>query len=77
MEPWKDKLRGNWNQIKGNLKQKYADLTDDDLLYVEGKEDELIGRLQKKTGETKETVQSWFNSDRGTDWNITRSDRDL
>ena len=75
MEPWKDKLRGNWNQIKGNIKQKYADLTDDDLLYVEGKEDELIGRLQKKTGETKETVQSWFNNDRDTDRNRNRSDR--
>jgi len=75
MEPWKDKLRGNWNQIKGKIKQKYADLTDDDLLYVEGKEDELIGRLQKKTGETKETVQSWFNSDRDTDWNRNRSDK--
>ena len=75
MEPWKDKLRGNWNQIKGKIKQQYADLTDDDLLYVEGKEDELIGRLQKKTGETKETVQSWFNSDRDTDWNRNKSDR--
>ena len=74
MEPWKDKLRGNWNQIKGNIKQKYADLTDDDLLYVEGKEDELVGKLQKKTGETKETIQSWFNSDRDTDWN-RRSDK--
>ena len=85
MEPWKDKIRGNWNQIKGNIKQKYADLTDDDLLYVEGKEDELVGRLQKKTGETKETVQSWFNSDRDSDtdydnnnWNKTTGrDRDL
>ena len=75
MEPWKDKLKGNWNQIKGNIKQKYADLTDDDLLYVEGKEDELVGRLQKKTGETKETVQSWFNSDRDTDWNRDKADR--
>ena len=80
MEPWKDKLRGNWNQIKGNLKQKYADLTDDDLLYVEGKEDELVGRLQKKTGEAKETVQSWFNGDRDSDYDRNRSnrnDRDL
>ena len=75
MEPWKDKLRGNWNQIKGNIKKKYADLTDDDLLYVEGKEDELVGRLQKKTGETKETIQSWFNSDRDTDWNRDKSGR--
>lgn len=76
MEPWKDKLRGNWNQIKGNIKQKYADLTDDDLLYVEGKEDELIGRLQKKTGETKETVQSWFSNDRDTDRNYDRNRSD-
>jgi uncharacterized protein YjbJ (UPF0337 family) len=75
MEPWKDKLRGNWNQIKGNIKKRYADLTDDDLLYVEGKEDELVGRLQKKTGETKETIQSWFNSDRDTDWNRDKSGR--
>lgn len=73
MEPWKDKLRGNWNQIKGNIKQKYADLTDDDLLYVEGKEDELIGRLQKKTGETKDTVQSWFNHDRDSDTDYNRN----
>jgi len=42
-----DKLKGNWNQIKGKLKEKYADLTDNDLLYVEGKEDQLIGRLQE------------------------------
>lgn len=40
-------IKGNWNEIKGKLKQKYADLTDDDLLYVEGKGDELYGRLQK------------------------------
>ena len=76
MEPWKDKLKGNWNQIKGNIKQKYADLTDDDLLYVEGKEDELLGRLQKKTGEAKETVQSWFNSDRDTDRDYDRNKSD-
>ena len=75
MEAWKDKLRGNWNQIKGNIKQKYADLTDDDLLYVEGKEDELVGRLQKKTGQTKDTVQSWFNTDKDTDYNSNRSGR--
>jgi uncharacterized protein YjbJ (UPF0337 family) len=75
MEPWKDKLKGNWNQIKGNIKQKYADLTDDDLLYVEGKEDELLGRLQKKTGETKETVQSWFSNDKDTDYDRNRSGR--
>lgn len=50
-------LKGNWNIIKGKLKQKYANLTDDDLQYVEGKEDELIGRIQKRTGKTKDEVE--------------------
>ncbi|MDZ7741134.1 MAG: CsbD family protein [Bacteroidota bacterium] len=49
-------LKGNWNTIKGKLKMKYADLTDDDLAYAEGKEDELIGKLQKKLGKTKAEV---------------------
>jgi uncharacterized protein YjbJ (UPF0337 family) len=50
-------LKGNWNIIKGKLKQKFAHLTDDDLQYVEGKEDELIGRIQRRTGRTKEEVE--------------------
>ena len=50
-------IKGNWNELKGKLKQKYADLTDDDLLYAEGKEDELYGRLQQKLGKTKEELQ--------------------
>ncbi|MGI8603361.1 MAG: CsbD family protein [Verrucomicrobiales bacterium] len=50
-------LKGNWNQIKGKLKQKYADLTDDDLLFVEGKEEEMLGRLQERTGRTKEDLR--------------------
>ena len=41
-------LKGKWNELKGKLKQQYADLTDDDLLYVEGKEDELYGKIQQK-----------------------------
>jgi len=55
-------LKGNWNVIKGSLKQKYAELTDDDLVYEEGKEDELLGRLQKKVGDTKENLKSFINS---------------
>jgi uncharacterized protein YjbJ (UPF0337 family) len=51
-----DKLKGNWNVLKGKLQQQYADLTDDDVLYVEGKENELLGRLQKRLGKTKEEV---------------------
>lgn len=54
--------KGRWNEVKGKVKQEYADLTDDDLLLAEGKEDELLGRLQKKTGKTKEEVESWLNS---------------
>jgi uncharacterized protein YjbJ (UPF0337 family) len=49
-------LKGNWEQMKGTLKQKYAKLTDDDLKYVEGKEEELFGKLQKKLGLTREVV---------------------
>ncbi len=56
------KLKGIWNELKGKVKQKYADLTDDDLLYEEGKEDELVGRLQKKTGKTRDEVVDWLNS---------------
>ena len=50
-------IKGNWNEIKGKLKQKYGDLTDDDLVFAEGKEDELFGRLQKKLGKTKEELK--------------------
>ena len=46
-------IKGNWNELKGKLKQKFAALTDDDLLYINGKEDELIGRIQHKIGKTK------------------------
>lgn len=54
-------IKGNWNEMKGKLKQKYADLTDDDLLYVEGKGDELYGRLQQKLGKSKEELDKEFN----------------
>ena len=60
MSTLQDKLKGNWNLIKGNLKQKWSQLTDDELLYEEGKEDELIGRIQKKTGETKEAINAYL-----------------
>ena len=51
-------LKGNWNKLKGTLKQKYAQLTDDDLKYVEGKEEELMGRIQKKLGLTKDALDA-------------------
>jgi uncharacterized protein YjbJ (UPF0337 family) len=50
-------IKGDWNITKGKLKQKWAKLTDDDLQYVEGKHEELLGRIQKATGETREAVE--------------------
>jgi uncharacterized protein YjbJ (UPF0337 family) len=52
----KTELKGNWNEQKGKLKQKFAFLTDNDLMYEEGKEDEMYGKLQKKLGKTKEEL---------------------
>jgi uncharacterized protein YjbJ (UPF0337 family) len=50
-------IKGDWNITKGKLKQKWAKLTDDDLQYIEGKSDELLGRIQKATGETREAIE--------------------
>ena len=50
-------IKGDWNITKGKLKQKWAKLTDDDLQYAEGKQEEIIGRIQKRTGETREAVE--------------------
>jgi uncharacterized protein YjbJ (UPF0337 family) len=51
-------IKGDWTLIKGKLKQKWAQLTDDDLQYLEGKQDELLGRIQKRTGESREAVET-------------------
>ena len=50
------KLKGNWNETAGKLKQQYANLTDNDLIFQKGKEEELLGRLQAKVGKTKEEL---------------------
>lgn len=55
-------LKGRWNELKGKAKQKYAELTDDDLTYEEGKDDELIGRIQTKLGKTRDEVVDWLKS---------------
>lgn len=51
-------LKGNWEEQKGKLKQKFAALTDDDLLFAEGKKDEMLGKLQIKLGKTKEELHT-------------------
>ncbi len=58
-------VKANWNIAKGKLKQKFAHLTDDDLQFLEGKEDELIGRIQKRTGQAKGKIESALNECRG------------
>jgi len=51
-------LKGSWNETKGKLKQKYGQLTDDDLSFTEGKDEELLGRLQQRLGKTKEEIRA-------------------
>lgn len=53
-------MKGSWNEVKGKLKQKYGQLTDDDLVFEEGKEEELLGRLQKRLGRSKEDVRRFI-----------------
>ena len=53
----KFKIKGNWNEQKGKLKQKFASLTDDDLMFAEGKEEEMLGKLQIKLGKSKEELR--------------------
>lgn len=54
-------VEGNWNELKGKMKQRFADLTDDDLMYEEGKEDEMWGKLQQKLGKSEKEIKSMFD----------------
>lgn len=55
-------FKGKWNEWKGKIKKSQADLTDDDLRYEEGKDDEMLGRLQQKLGKTRDEVVKWLKS---------------
>lgn len=59
--PNSEEIKGNWNEMKGKLKQKFADLTDDDLLFEEAKEDVMWGKLQQKLGKTEKEIKSLFD----------------
>ena len=59
-------VKGKWNIWKGKLKQAYGNLTDDDLKYEEGKDDEFWGRVQNKTGKTRDELKKWLNSSDAT-----------
>jgi uncharacterized protein YjbJ (UPF0337 family) len=58
----KTEVKGNWNEQKGRLKQKFAILTDNDLMFEEGKKEEMFGRLQIKLGKSKEELQKIIDS---------------
>jgi len=58
----KTTLKGNWNIVKGKLKEAYGQLTDDDLIYEEGQEDELYGRIQTRIGKGKDEVKRMIDS---------------
>ena len=58
--PNSKEINGKWDELKGKLKQKYADLTDDDMLFEEGKEDESWGKIQQKVGKTEKEIRSLF-----------------
>jgi uncharacterized protein YjbJ (UPF0337 family) len=62
-------IKGHWNVAKGKLKQQYAELTDNDLTYVEGKEDELLGRIQQRTGRAREEIESYLTDECGLSFN--------
>ncbi len=61
MSGYTDIMKGNWNIAKGKLKQEFAELTDDDLTCEEGKEDEMLGRIQNKIGKTKEEIKEFLS----------------
>jgi uncharacterized protein YjbJ (UPF0337 family) len=55
-------IKGSWTELKGKIKKAYGDLTDDDLIYQEGQDDELLGKLQQKTGKGRDELVKWLNS---------------
>ena len=55
-------IKGSWKEVQGKLKQKYAQLTDNDLMFSEGKEDEMLGRIQKRIGKSKEEIKREIES---------------
>jgi uncharacterized protein YjbJ (UPF0337 family) len=58
----KNEREGNWTELKGKLKKKYAALTDDDLMHEEGKKDIMMGRIQKKLGKSEAELKKIIDS---------------
>lgn len=60
----REQIKGNWNQMKGAVKQKWGQLTDDDLTEVAGDYDRLVGKIQERTGDTEENIKKWMDDQR-------------
>ncbi|HEY0092386.1 MAG TPA: CsbD family protein [Flavobacterium sp.] len=60
--PNSNEIEGNWEELKGKIKQQFGDITDDDLMYEEGREQEMWGKLQKKLGKTEKEIKSMFDN---------------
>lgn len=60
--PIKEQIKGHWNEMRGKLQKKYTELSDQDLTYVVGSEDELIGRIQRKTGQPRNQIEKELES---------------
>ncbi len=56
------RTRGNWHEIKGKIRKEYGDLTDDDLEYQEGQEEEWYGKISNKIGKTVDDVKDWVKN---------------
>jgi uncharacterized protein YjbJ (UPF0337 family) len=57
-----DKLKGKWHQLKGEIKRKWAKVTDDDLMEAEGNMEKVVGKIQERTGERREAIEKWLDS---------------
>lgn len=57
-----DQFKGKWKQFKGELKKKWGNFTDDDLLYIEGRTDKLEGKIQERYGNRKDEVKKWVDN---------------
>ena len=57
----KYRMKGKWNQLKGDIKRKWGQMTDDDLMTAEGDMDKLIGKIQERTGEQRDAIRNWLN----------------
>lgn len=62
MSATSDKMKGNWNEFRGKIKEKYGELTDSDIDKAEGQTEQLIGKIQQKTGESKEKIKEFIDS---------------